>query len=435
MRHIHRIIEKSSKRRDTHTMSAPAPAPLPLPVPDGPALARITAWCRDQDHQDGYLADLRRLVEHESPSDDKTLLDATADLLQELLTERLGEPSRTVRHRHPELGDVIEAEYEGIADGTGDGTVPGATATVVGHYDTVWPAGTAVDWPFTLSEGTASGPGVFDMKAGLAQGIWALRALRELGLPRPTVRFVFNGDEETGSVVSRPLIERATDDAAATLVLEPGGEWGIKSGRKGVGIFNITVKGLEAHAGLDPAKGASAVHGLADVIQSLVAAADLERGTSVNVGRISGGTARNVIAGEATCLVDVRVSTQAEIERIDQVLAGLVAKDPRVTVAVDGGWNRPPMLPGAGGRRLFALADGVATGIRGPLAELFVGGGSDANFVAALGRPVLCGMGATGDGAHARHEHVILADLPDRVALTAGTLLGLGLPGEPGADG
>ncbi|QHY96562.1 hypothetical protein SSPS47_15735 [Streptomyces sp. S4.7] len=151
------------------------------------------------------------------------------------------------------------------------------------------------------------------------------------------MRFVFNGDEETGSVVSRPLIERATDDAVATLVLEPGGEWGIKAGRKGVGIFNLTATGLEAHAGLDPAKGASAIHSLADVIGDLVAAADPERGTTVNVGRI-----------------------------------------------------------------------------------------------AALGRPVLCGMGATGDGAHARHEHVTVADLPDRVALTAGTLLGLAA--EPLSD-
>ncbi|TXL85298.1 M20/M25/M40 family metallo-hydrolase [Streptomyces sp. IB2014 016-6] len=397
-------------------MSAPAPTPAPR-SPEGPVLSRISSWCRTPEHQDGYLTDLRRLVEQESPSDEKKLLDATADLLLELLAERLGEPSRTVRHRHPELGDVVEAEY--------DGTVTGAVVTVVGHYDTVWPAGTITDWPFTVTGTTASGPGVFDMKAGLAQGIWALRALRDLGLPRPTVRFVFNGDEETGSVVSRPLVERATEDAVATLVLEPGGEWGVKAGRKGVGIFNLTANGLEAHAGLDPAKGASAVHGLADVIGDLVAAADPERGTTVNVGRISGGTARNVIAGEATCLVDVRVSTQDEIERIDGVLAGLATGDPRVTLTVTGGWNRPPMRPGAAGRRLFALADSVATHIRGPLAELFVGGGSDANFIAALGRPVLCGMGATGDGAHARHEHVTVADLPDRVALTAGTLLGL----------
>ncbi|RYJ31978.1 carboxypeptidase [Streptomyces sp. L-9-10] len=404
-------------------MSAPASAPAPLPVPDGDVLSRIASWCREQDHRNSYLADLRRLVEQESPSDDKPLLDAIADLLQELLSERLGEPSRTVRHREPELGDVIEAEYDGTADG--------ATVTVVGHYDTVWPAGTIAEWPFTLTDGTVSGPGAFDMKAGLAQGMWALRALRELGLPRPTVRFVFNGDEETGSVVSRPLIERATDGAAATLVLEPGGEWGIKAGRKGVGIFTLTATGLEAHAGLDPAKGASAIHALADVIRDLVAAAAPARGTTVNIGRISGGTARNVIAGEATCLVDVRVSTQEEIERVDRVLAGLVAADPRVTITVAGDWNRPPMQPGPGGRRLFALADGVATHIRAPLAELFVGGGSDANFVAALGRPVLCGMGATGDGAHARHEHVLVADLPDRVALTAGTLLGLA--GEQGA--
>ncbi|MFE3137626.1 M20 family metallopeptidase [Streptomyces scopuliridis] len=404
-------------------MSEPEPEPERefVPEPDGGALSRIASWCHDQGHRDGYLTDLRRLVEQESPSDDKTLLDATAALLLELLTERLGEPGRTVRHRHPGLGDVIEAEYPGTAAATGAAPL----VTVVGHYDTVWPAGTTADWPFTVTDGTASGPGSFDMKAGLAQGMWALRALYALGLPRPTVRFVFNGDEETGSVVSRPYIERATEGAAATLVLEPGGEWGIKAGRKGVGIFTVTAKGVEAHAGLDPAKGASAIHGLADVIRALVAAADPARGTTVNVGRISGGTARNVIAGEASALIDVRVSTEEETARMERVLAGLAATDPRVSLTVAGGWNRPPMRPGPAGRRLFALADGVATRIRAPLAELYVGGGSDANFVAALGRPVLCGMGATGDGAHARHEHVIVADLPDRVALTAGILLGI----------
>ncbi|MEU9793413.1 M20 family metallopeptidase [Streptomyces sparsogenes] len=386
---------------------------MPSPVDD---LSRIASWCRDQPHQDAQLADLRRLVEQESPSDDKKLLDATADLLEELLTERLGPPSRTVRHRNPDLGDVIEAEYAGA---------PGALVTVVGHYDTVWPAGTLAGWPFTVDGGRAGGPGVFDMKAGLVQGVWALRALRELGLPRPTVRFVFNGDEETGSVTSRPYIERATDDANATLVLEPGGEWGVKAGRKGVGIFTVTATGIEAHAGLDPTKGASAIHGLSDVIQQLTAAADLSRGTTVNVGRISGGTARNVAAGEASCLIDLRVSTQAETDRMDQVLAGLHAADPRVAIAVEGHWSRPPMRPDAASGRLFAVADEVAAHLRAPLAQLHVGGGSDANFVAALGRPVLCGMGATGDGAHARHEHVLLDDLPDRTALTSGTLLRL----------
>ncbi|MFJ1750651.1 M20 family metallopeptidase [Streptomyces sp. NPDC088116] len=403
-------------------MSAPAPEPAPLSVPlspsDGPALTRIAAWCREADHEQACLADLCRLVEQESPSDDKALLDATADLLLELLADRLGTPDRTVRHRDPELGDVVEAEYTGT-------TPSGPVVTVVGHYDTVWPAGTLDAWPFTVTDGHASGPGAFDMKAGLAQGMWALRALRELGLPRPTVRFVFNGDEETGSVISRPHIERATQDAAATLVLEPGGAWGIKAGRKGVGIFTLTVTGTEAHAGLDPAKGASAIHALADVIGQLVAAAAPERGTTINVGRISGGTARNVIAGEAHGLVDIRVTDQDEIRRMDQVLAGLAATDTRVTVTLGGGWNRPPMQPGPGSRKLFALADSVATHIRGPLAELFVGGGSDANFVSALGRPVLCGMGATGDGAHARHEHIVTGDMPDRTALTAGTLLRL----------
>ncbi|WP_078854252.1 M20 family metallopeptidase [Streptomyces sp. NRRL F-5135] len=405
-------------------MSVPASAfPSPSDASDG--VSRIADRCRTAEYRQGFLTDLRRLVEQESPSDDKALLDATAGLLVNLLTERLGEPDRLVRHRDAACGDVVEAEYTGSVSG-------GPTVTVVGHYDTVWPAGTLAGWPFTVTEETVTGPGVFDMKAGLAQGVWALRALRELGLARPTVRFVLNGDEETGSVMSRPVIERATEDAVATLVLEPGGSWGVKAGRKGVGIFTLSTTGIEAHAGLDPAKGASAVHALADAVRQLADAADLERGTSVNVGRISGGTARNVIAGEAHGLVDIRVVGQEEIRRMDEVLASLAPTDPRVTLTVGGGWNRPPMEPGPAGRELFAVADSVAAQLRAPLAELFVGGGSDANFVAALGRPVLCGMGATGDGAHARHEHVLTADLPDRTALTAGTLHALAL-GSGGA--
>ncbi|MFC3994563.1 M20 family metallopeptidase [Nocardiopsis sediminis] len=380
-----------------------------------PHTAALATWLGE--HRAGILDDIRTLVERESPSADKALLDAAADHLTAWLPERLGAtPAETVRRRAEDHGDVVETVITG--------TTP-TTVLLVGHYDTVWPAGTIEGWPFTVNGDTATGPGVFDMKSGIVQGVWALRALRELGLPRPTVRFLFNGDEELGSAWSRPHVERASAGVAATIVTEPGGGWAAKTHRKGTGIFTVTAEGVESHAGLDPARGASAIHGLSDAVQTLVDAADLDRGTSVNIGTITGGTARNVIAGHASCLIDIRVTDTAEMERLDKVFAALRPRDARVRLTVGGGWNRPPMTPGAESRRLFEIADTVATDLRGPLGQPHVGGGSDANFIAALGRPVLCGMGAMGDGAHARHEHITVPDIPDRTALLAGTLLRL----------
>jgi glutamate carboxypeptidase len=260
------------------------------------------------------------------------------------------------------------------------------------------------------------------MKAGLVTGVWALRALRALNLPHPTVTFLFNGDEEFGSPKSRPYIEKAARDCAAALVLEPGVGWDVKTERKGVGTFTITTSGIEAHAGNDPAAGASAVHALAEIISRFVDKADPAAGTTINIGTIDGGTARNVIAGQAGCLVDIRIRQQDEADRIDEVLAGLRASDPRVTVRVDGGWSRPPMRLTPASQDLFDLANDVATDLRAPLEPISVGGGSDANYIAALGVPVLDGLGCSGAGAHARHEHVIVDDIPDRIALVAGVL-------------
>ncbi|CAM03978.1 glutamate carboxypeptidase [Saccharopolyspora erythraea NRRL 2338] len=372
---------------------------------------RLSDWCHDR--LDAMLADLRLLVTHESPSSRKPLLDKTASAITTWLTDRLGRPDECHRHQHDDCGDLLETVYCGTT----------ATEVVLlGHYDTVWPEGTLADWPFEVRDGEVTGPGVFDMKAGLATGVWALRALRELDLPRPTVRLLFNGDEELGSPHSRARIEEAAAGAAATLVLEPGSGWDVKTERKGVGIFALTTTGVESHAGLDPAAGASAVHALCELVGRLVAAQDLGAGTTINVGTITGGSARNVVAASASCLVDIRVESTEEAERIDRVLAGLRPADPRVTVAVHGRWSRPPMRLTPSGRRLFALADEVATELRGPLGALHVGGGSDANFLAALGFPVLDGLGASGGGAHARHEHVLLEALPHRTALVAGLL-------------
>jgi glutamate carboxypeptidase len=371
----------------------------------------LSTWCREQLGE--LLDDLAMLVGHESPSADKPLLDAAASSIRSWLESRLGPSTEWTRHELAEHGDILEATYPGTT---------GRPVLLIGHYDTVWPAGTLLDRPFTVRDGKATGPGVYDMKAGLVTGVWALRALRALNLPHPTATFLFNGDEELGSPKSRPYIEKAARDCAAALVLEPGVGWDVKTERKGVGTFTITTSGIEAHAGNDPAAGASAVHALAEIISRFVDEADPAAGTTINIGTIDGGTARNVIAGQAGCLVDIRITQQAEADRIDQVLAGLRATDPRVTVRVDGGWSRPPMRLTPASQDLFDLADDVATELRAPLEPISVGGGSDANYIAALGVPVLDGLGCSGAGAHARHEHVIVDDIPDRVALVAGVL-------------
>ncbi|MEV6877345.1 M20 family metallopeptidase [Amycolatopsis sp. NPDC051128] len=371
----------------------------------------LSTWCHDR--LDELIADLSTLVGHESPSGDKALLDTTADWIERWLHERLGPPAGWIRRAQDGHGDVLEATYPGV---------PGKPVLLIGHYDTVWPAGTLADRPFTVHDGTARGPGVYDMKAGLVTGVWALRALRALNLPYPPVTFLFNGDEELGSPVSRRHIETAARGCAAALVLEPGIGWDVKTERKGVGTFTVSATGIESHAGNEPADGASAVHALAELVGRLAAAADPGAGTTINVGTIEGGTARNVIAGRARCLVDVRVTHQAEADRVDRVFSALRPADPRVTVTVGGGWSRPPLRLTPGSRALFDLADDVAGELRGPLEPISVGGGSDANFLAPLGVPVLDGLGSSGAGAHARHEHVLVDAIPDRVALVAGLL-------------
>ncbi|QLH26294.1 M20 family metallopeptidase [Streptomyces sp. Rer75] len=360
--------------------------------------------------------DLRTLVELETPSDDKHLLDAGLAAIRGWLVARLGEPDETERHDCGPHGDVLAVTYRGTAPGT---------ALLLCHYDTVWPAGTLAEWPFEVTDGKASGPGVFDMKTGLVQAVWALRLLRELKLPHPTVRLLLNGDEEIGSLSSRPHIERLSDGVLATLVFEAAQNGALKTSRKGVGLFDVTAHGVESHAGLDPLAGASAIHALAEAIPHITALGAPERGTTVNVGLISGGTGRNVVAAQARCGIDIRIAEPAEMARIDAAFGALAPADPRVRLAVSGGWNRPPMVPNEPSRQLFKQAHAIAAELGWELEETAVGGASDGNFVSALGRPVLDGLGALGSGAHARHEHTLLDAVPARTALAVGLLTAL----------
>ncbi|WP_342023943.1 M20 family metallopeptidase [Arthrobacter citreus] len=371
------------------------------------------------------IGDIASLVETETYSRDRSGLDNGLECVRKLLTLRLGAPAEEQLEDDGVLGPTLKVTYPG----SGPGRV-----LILAHYDTVWPTGTLAGWPLTegtdpSGRATLSGPGIFDMKTGLVQGIWALKLLTDAGNPRPTVTFLFNGDEEIGSIASRAAIEKAAQDADAVLVLEATAGGAVKTGRKGVGIFTVTATGVEAHAGLDPAAGASAIHALAEFVTAAVGVADLSRGTSINVGLIEGGSGSNVAAGHAKATIDIRVETAAEMERVDRELDAIRISDDRVSLQIEHFWNRPPMTADPGDP-LLALVRGAALALGHELEDASVGGASDANFVAALGVPVLCGMGAVGSGAHARGEYIHPDAVPLYTALTADALSRLvnGLP-------
>ncbi|NMH96849.1 M20 family metallopeptidase [Pseudonocardia sp. K10HN5] len=364
-------------------------------------------------HRDEMVADLVAYAEHETPSDDRALLAAGLAHVEGWVADRLGTPASRTRHGSAEHGDVLVLQLDGAGE---------RPLTLLAHYDTVWSAGTLADWPVRIDGDRLTGPGVFDMKAGLVQAVWAVRALRAAGLPHPPLRLLLNGDEEIGSPFSRPLIEKACADAAAVLVFEAAADGAVKTARKGVGLWDVRVRGVESHAGLDPAAGASAIDELARVVRTLHDATDPDAGTNVNVGVVRGGTRSNVVAGAAEAGVDVRVRTTAEQARIDALMAGLRAHDPRAEVTPIGGWNRPVMERSPAIAAVYALARAAAAQIGVDLAETAVGGASDGNFAAALGRPVLDGLGAVGAGAHARHEHVSIDGMVERAAVAAGVI-------------
>jgi glutamate carboxypeptidase len=373
---------------------------------------------RAQDVASEIVSDILTLVRHETSSYDVRALAAGLDLLREVAVTRLGQPDREHRYPGEGRGDTLTLTYTG----TGAGHV-----ALVGHYDTVWPIGTLAGWeqPAPSDDGREklSGPGIFDMKTGLAQGIWALKLARESGAPVPTVTFVFNGDEEISSRFSRPVIEEVAKKVDVTLVLEPTAHGAVKTARKGLGVFKVMATGVESHAGLAPQDGASAITALSEFVLAAAAVAAPDKGTTVNTGLISGGSSPNVVAGSATARIDIRVSSEAEQNRVDAEFAAIKVSDPRVRIEVDHAWNRPPMTLNAASARLLDLARQVAREQgRDDLPDVAVGGASDANFVAALGLPVLCGMGAVGDGAHARGEFIYADTVPAQAALIAGLL-------------
>lgn len=373
-----------------------------------------------EEHLEEVLGDLELLVGLETPSRRRDLLEVALPRIEAYLVQRLGEPSRRVQHDGGEFGDVLDLTWPGV----------GARGEVLSlaHYDTVWPEGTLDGWPLTRDGDVLTGPGVLDMKVGIVQTVWMLLALRELGVPHPDVRLLLTPDEEIGSRAGRAHLEAAASDALATLITEPSAAGAVKTRRKGMVFADVTVHGVESHAGLDPEAGASAVHELAGLVPQLVALADRERETTVNVGTITGGSGRNVVAGRATCEVDVRIQEPAEEDRVVGALEALHVSDERCRLEVDIDRNRPPMNPTPHTARLLELVRTAGDDLGVDVGDEAVGGASDGNFIAALGLPVLDGLGGIGAGPHARHEHILVSGIPRQTALMAGLveLLGRG---------
>jgi glutamate carboxypeptidase len=386
--------------------------------PDGASRATVAGEIRARllARVDDMAALLGRMVRIESGSDDPEGLDRLATLLRELFSEF----GPVTCHRvGPGGTSHLTLSVEGA-----NAALP--HVAVLGHYDTVWPRGTLDRIPFTVDDlGVITGPGCFDMKGGLVLLYYALRELRALGRgPSRPLRVLLNCDEEVRSRTSRELIQRAARGAAAALVLEsplPGGA--LKTARKGTATYRLLIEGRPAHAGVEPDKGVSAILELTHQVQALHALTDRDRGTTVNVGVVRGGTRPNVVAAGAEAEIDVRVASKAEAERVDRSIRGLAPALPGARLTVTADLTRPPMKPTPASRRLFALAASVARGMgAGDLGEGATGGASDANLVAAAGIPTLDGLGPEGGGAHADHEFVLLWSMPSRAALIAGLL-------------
>jgi glutamate carboxypeptidase len=373
--------------------------------------------------QSEIVALIRQLVECESPSDDP----AAVNRFVELVSDTVAPMARVRTFPGGRFGKHLVAEM----------ALPGRRKTgqtlVLGHSDTVWPLGTLSSMPFRQTQGRLWGPGVLDMKAGIAFFVFAVRALREMEIPAASkILLQLNSDEEVGSQTSRALTEKNAARSQAVLVLEPGTglEGKLKTARKGVGDFTVTVRGRAAHAGIDFAAGASAVLELSRQIDRIAGFTALERGITVNPGVIRGGTRSNVVAAEASAEIDIRVVRPRDARALGKKFRSLKPFDRRCAIQVTGGLNRPPMERSRGIVRLYQKAQELARELGMELEESLSGGGSDGNFSAALGVPTLDGLGAVGEGAHAANESMLVDRIAGRTALIA-TLLAANLNSPP----
>jgi glutamate carboxypeptidase len=348
------------------------------------------------------LAALEHLVVAESPSFDKARCDACADRVTELFLQRTG--ASAVRHQRHDRGDHLEIRI-------GDGPEP---IMLLCHHDTVWPEATLARLPFRVDGDRVTGPGSYDMKAGIVEAAFALEAAK----PKRPVIVLSTSDEEIGSASSRALIEETARHAVAVLVLEPAASGGaIKTARKGIADFILEVDGRAAHAGVEPEKGISAIEEMAHQVLALKALSDPTNGTTINVGVVVAGTRPNVVAAHARAEIDVRFTRASEAERVVRAINDLQPKLAGARLRVSGGVDRPPMERSAGTVRLAQLAQRLAAEVGFQLAETSTGGGSDGNFTAAIGIPTLDGLGPDGGGAHADSEHLLIRSWVDRTEL------------------
>lgn len=366
------------------------------------------------EHQETIIQDLKDLASQESPSFQKELVDKCGDFLKKLIGEKL-DVHEIVEYPNEEVGDHLKFEF-------GEGK---EKILLLTHYDTVWEEG-ALD--LHVEDSRLYGPGVLDMKGGIIQGIWALKTIKDLGLTLDKkIVFLLTSDEELLSPTSRELIEEEAKKCEAVLVLEPpkAKTNALKTARKGASNYNIYASGISSHAGNDPDVNASAIHEIAHQITYLETLADFDKGTTINVGIIKGGTMSNIVSDKAEAKVDVRFFTMEEAERVEKEILNLKPILGKTSVEVRGGINRPPMEKNEGSARLFELAKESGDELDIEVKGEAVGGVSDGNFTAAVGVPTLDGLGAAGEGPHALHEHISIENLPKRTALLANLILKL----------
>ncbi len=368
--------------------------------------------------QGAALEFTRKLVECESPSGDAEGSRRVVELL-EAEAQGIDAITSVERIAIPDYGEHLRVRA------FDDGKETRATTLLLGHTDTVHPRGSIAQRPWREKDGRIYAPGVFDMKANCALAYESLRALNALSLkPSRPVVLLLTCDEEAGSATGRRLVEEEAARAKSVFVLEPSAPGGrVKTARKGTALYTVEVYGRAAHAGLEPELGASAILELARQTIRLRDLQDLDQGTTINVGRVEGGTASNVIAAHARAEIDVRFSTTAEAARIEDELRRTAPFDDRVRIAVEGGVNRPPLERTEDVGKLYEKARSIAALLDIDLGETSVGGASDGNFAAAAGASVLDGLGLEGGGAHSAHEHILTSHIAERGALLAALLV------------
>jgi glutamate carboxypeptidase len=358
-------------------------------------------------NQPKMIQNIEKFVRADSPSTSKELVDRCGEVIAKVFEETLQIVPEIIQQ--DQVGNHLKFTY-----GEGEDQI-----LIVGHIDTVWNPG---DLEYRVEDNRIYGPGIFDMKGGIIQAIWAVKALRDLNVPiNKKIVFLCNADEELGSPTSRPYIEDEARKSKYVFVVEPSvsKNGSLKTARKGIGVFHLRVKGAASHAGNHHDQGVSAIAELARQILFLEGLTNYESGTTVNVGVISGGSVVNVVPEEASAQIDIRMSTLSEYKRIEDIILGLQPINPKTTLTVTGGMTRPPMERTADTEYLFNRAQKIARDLGFELREESVGGGSDGNFTAALGIPTLDGLGCVGDGPHAVYEHIVADALPERTALLA----------------